>query len=155
LNREVIEIDDIIANETMHHQRKPRAATAKRDTTTAQWHSTVDNKKNVNPSRATKRGKVAVQHTETQHLLTENHSHRASHVHDVNKTAASNVTAVECLEEFTATARKLVTGCYRVIAKMYSTLMAIAHLTVLTGKLTWKLGCLTMVVGRCLYGILA
>jgi hypothetical protein len=78
---------------------------------------------------------------------------QANHVHDVNKTAVSDSTAAECLEELTAAALQLAAACYRVVTEMYSTVMAIAHLAVEAGKLTWTLGYFTMVVGKCLYSM--
>jgi hypothetical protein len=153
LDNGAIEIDDIIANDTMHHQQTTRAGTAKREITTAQWHSTVENKNKINPLRTTKRGKAAVQHTGTRHLLTENQSHRASHVHHVDKTARGNMAAAEYPEEIEAATRQLVAECDRVVTEMYNTPMAVVDVTVEADKLAWTLGCLTMLVGRGLYSI--
>jgi hypothetical protein len=153
LDNGAIDTDDVIANDKMHHQQNSRAATAKRDITTAQWHSTAENKKKVNPLRATKRGKAAVQYTGTQHLLTGNQIHSANHVHYEDKTARSNIAAAEYSEEIAATTRQLVAECDRMVTEMYNTLMAVAQLTVQAGKLTWTLGCLAMVVGRCSYSM--
>jgi uncharacterized iron-regulated membrane protein len=122
----------------MYDHQEILRATPKQDFTMSQWRSQSSNKNRTSSQRATKRGQPVMLHADMQLPVLE--GCQANHVHDVNKTAVSDSTAAECLEELTAAALQLAAACYRVVTEMYSTVMAIAHLAVEAGKLTWTLG---------------
>jgi hypothetical protein len=129
----------------MHNQQETQRATPTLDATNAQWRSTSTIKNQVIPPRATKCRTPVVFHAKKQHMDWDNQ------VHDFDATATSNLSAIECLGEIKASVREVVTECYRVVMGMYCTSMAVAHLLVQACKLTWALGCLTVVTGRWLW----
>jgi hypothetical protein len=135
----------------MYDQQEFLRATPKRDLTMSQWRSPFSNKNKVSSQRATKRGQPVMLHADMQLPVLE--SCHTNHDHDLKKAAMSDSSVVECLEELMDTALQLAAGCYRVVTEMYSTLMAIAHLALQAGKLTWTLGYLTMVAGKCFYSM--
>lgn len=121
----------------------------RRHTATARRNPSIQKMHKATALQVTKCGQTTVPNTQARSRSAKNCN--ASHVngsHSTDTIAGEEVTVTECIEDIFFIARQVIIEGYRVLLGGYQTLAAMAHLLANACKLTWALGCLTMVMGR-------